>query len=94
MAGDLNTDLLEALSNADGPILSADTFPSIPSSTVKGALDRLGSREMVIYKTIDREEAVLTEEAASSAANGSHEAKVFEAVLRAVEGLKIGDLPV
>ncbi|KAI9874450.1 MAG: Phenylalanyl-tRNA synthetase, beta subunit, cytoplasmic [Pleopsidium flavum] len=93
MAGDLIADVLEALSTADGPILSADTFPSIPSSTVKSALDRLGSREMVIYKTIDREEAVLTEEAESIATNGSHEAKVFEAVLRAVEGLKIADLP-
>ena len=49
---------------------------------------------MVIYKKIDREEAVLTPEAEGIAANGSHEAKVFEAVRKTVEGLKIADLPV
>lgn len=94
MAGDLTTEVLDALSAAEGSILSADTFPAVPSSTVKSALDRLASREMVVYITIDREEALLTEEAENIAANGSHEAKVFEAVLRAVDGLKIGDLPV
>jgi len=49
---------------------------------------------MVTYSKRDREEAVLTEEAEGIAANGSHEAKVFEAVRKAVEGLKISDLPV
>lgn len=94
MAGDLTTEVLDALSSTDGPILSADAFPSIPSATLKSALDRLSSREMVSYKTIDREEAVLTEEAEGIAAHGSHEAKVFEAVVQAVDGLKIADLPV
>lgn len=94
MAGDLTAEVLDALSSTGGPILSADAFPSIPSTTLKSALDRLSSREMVSYKTTDGEEAVLTEEAESIAAHGSHEAKVFEAVLRAVEGLKIADLPV
>lgn len=94
MTGDLTTEVLEALSSSEGPILSADAFLSIPSTTLKSALDRLSSREMVNYKTIDREEAVLTEEAESIVAHGSHEAKVFEAVVRAVEGLKIADLPV
>lgn len=49
---------------------------------------------MVTYSKIDREEAILTEEAEGIAANGSHEAKVFEAVRKAVDGLKISDLPV
>lgn len=49
---------------------------------------------MVTYRKIDREEAILTEEAEGIAANGSHEAKVFEAVRKAVDGLKISDLPV
>lgn len=94
MAGEFTTDVLDALSSSEGPILSVDAFPSIPSTTLKSALDRLSSREMVSYKTIDREEAVLTEEAESIVAHGSHEAKVFEAVVRAVDGLKIADLPV
>ncbi len=94
MATDLTTQVLDALSHSNGPILSAESFASTPSATVKSALDRLGSREMVTYKTIDREEAILTPEAEGIAADGSHEAKVFEAVRQAVEGLRIVDLPV
>ena len=94
MATDLTAQVLDALSHSNGPILSAEAFPSVPSTTVKSALDRLGSRNMVTYKTIDREEAILTPEAEGIAADGSHEAKVFEAVRQAVEGLRIADLPV
>lgn len=94
MASDLTSQVLDVLSQSDGPVLSTDAFPTIPSTTVKSALDRLGSREMVSYRTIDREEAVLTAEAEGIAANGSHEAKVFEAVRQSVKGLKIADLPV
>ena len=91
--GDLTAQVLGALSSGDS-ILSSDAFPSIPSTTVKSALDRLASRGMVAYQTIDREEAVLTEEGKAIAEEGSHEAKVFEVVRKAVEGLKIGDLSV
>lgn len=94
MASDLTSRVLDVLSHREGPVLSADVFPSIPSAAVKSALDRLGSREMVLYKVIDREEAILTAEAEGISANGSHEAKVFEAVRSSIEGLKIADLPV
>ena len=94
MATDLTSQILDALSRSDAPVVSADAFPSLPSTTVKSALDRLASREMVTYRKIDREEAILTPEAEGVAAGGSHEAKVFEAVRGAVEGLKIADLPV
>ena len=94
MATDLTAEVLNILSQTDGKILSTDAFPSTPSSEIKSALDRLKSREMVVYETIDKDEAVLTPEAEGIAANGSHEAKVFEAVLQAVEGMKIPDLPV
>ncbi|MCJ1422741.1 Phenylalanyl-tRNA synthetase, beta subunit, cytoplasmic [Sticta canariensis] len=93
MASDLTSQVLDVLAQSDGPVLSADVFPSIPSTTLKSALDRLRSREMVSYRAIDREEAILTAEAEGIAANGSHEAKVFEAVRQSVEGLKIVDLP-
>jgi hypothetical protein len=91
---DLTAQVLDALSQTEEPILSTDAFPSIPSTEIKSALDRLKSREMVIYDTIDKEEAILTAEAEGVAANGSPEAKVFEAVQTAIEGLKISDLPV
>ena len=94
MASDLTSQVLQVLSRSIGPVISGDAFPSIPAAAVKGALDRLHSREMVVYKTIDREEAILTPEAKGIAAEGSHEAKVFEAIRKSVEGLKIADLPV
>lgn len=91
---ELTSQVLKALDDSNGPLISADVFPSIPSTVVKSALDRLGSRDMVVYKAIDREEAALTAEAEGIASDGSHEAKVFEAVRKSVEGLKIEDLPV
>lgn len=94
MASDLLSQVLHAASQAEGSIFSNDAFPAVDFTTIKSALDRLGSREMVIYKQIDREEANLTPEAEGIAAQGSHEAKVFEAVRQAVDGLKIADLPV
>jgi phenylalanyl-tRNA synthetase alpha chain len=94
MATDLTAQVLDTLSQSDGTILSTDAFPNIPSTEVKAALDRLKSRDMVAYDTIDKDEAILTPEAEGVAANGSPEAKVFEAVQKAVEGLKITDLPV
>ena len=94
MASDLTAQVLDILSTNNESVNSADAFPSIPATTVKSALDRLGSREMITYKTVEREESLLSEEGKSIAANGSHEARVFEAVLQAVNGLKLADLPV
>lgn len=94
MAIDLTAEVLNALSQAGESILSTDAFPSIPPTEIKSALDRLKSREMVLYDTIDKDEALLTAEAEGVAADGSPEAKVFEAVRAALEGLKISELPV
>ncbi|KAL8868123.1 MAG: hypothetical protein Q9198_008288, partial [Flavoplaca austrocitrina] len=93
MASDLLSHVLDTVFQADGPILSNDAFPTVDFTTIKSTLDRLGSREMITFKQIDREEANLTTEAEEIAAQGSHEAKVFEAVRQAVDGLKIADLP-
>lgn len=93
MATDMTNPVLGALSASDAPILSNEAFPSIPSVTIKSALDRLASRQMVEYDTVEREIAALTKEGEEIANNGSHEAKVFEAVVAALDGLKIGDLP-
>ncbi|OJD22891.1 phenylalanine-tRNA ligase, alpha subunit [Blastomyces percursus] len=93
MASDLTTQILDLLSSTDDPILSSDAFPAAPSIALKSALDRLRSRDMIIYETIEQEQAVLLPEAEGIVANGSHEAKVFEAVRAALDGLKITDLP-
>lgn len=93
MAADLTAEVLSALSKADGAIYSQDAFPSQPPEILKASLDRLASRGMVEYEKLDTDEARLTPEGEGIAENGSHEARVFEAVRSAVEGLKIKDLP-
>ncbi|KAK2626708.1 hypothetical protein QTJ16_003883 [Diplocarpon rosae] len=89
--GDLPSEILLTLSK-DEPILSSEVFPTQKSADVKSALDRLASRSMVTYETIDREEAILEAEAVEIEANGSHEARVFEALSKAVEGLTVSEL--
>ena len=89
--GDLAHQILHALSNEDS-ILSAQIFPQATFTDVKAALDRLASRDMVKYDTLDREEAILEPEGEQIAANGSHEARVFEALRQAVEGLSVQEL--
>lgn len=89
--GDLPSKILQALSVND-PILSSEAFPTLKSAEVKGALDRLASRSMVTYDTIDREEALLEAEGLEIAANGSHEARVFEALRQAMDGLTVREL--
>jgi len=89
--GDLPSEILKALSQQE-PILSSETFPSQKSADVKSALDRLASRSMVTYVTIDKEEALLEPEAVEIEANGSHEARVFEALRKALDGLTVSEL--
>ncbi|KAF4581205.1 phenylalanyl-tRNA synthetase alpha chain [Ophiocordyceps camponoti-floridani] len=73
-------------------IESAEAFPDSPFQELKSALDRLGSRSMITYETIDREEALLEPEAEQIAAHGSHEARVFEALKKAMDGLSVQEL--
>jgi phenylalanyl-tRNA synthetase alpha chain len=94
MANDLTTEVLDALDQSDGPVFTAKAFPSVPFVTIKSALDRLASREMIVYNTIEQEEAILTEEGQGIASHGSHEAKVYEAVRAAMKGLKVSELSV
>ncbi|ATY58834.1 phenylalanyl-tRNA synthetase alpha chain [Cordyceps militaris CM01] len=90
-SGDLATQILLALST-QSPILTAEAFPALASQDVKAALDRLASRSMITYETIEREEAVLEPEAEQIAEHGSHEARVFEALRKALDGLSVQEL--
>lgn len=95
MASDVTPNqVLETLENADGPLLTAHAFPSVPFVKIKSTMDILKSRDMIQYTQVEREEALLTPEAEAIAESGSHEAKVFEAVRQAMDGLKINELPV
>ncbi len=90
-AGELTTQVLHALDKHD-PILSSNAFPNQKSADVKSAVDRLASRYMVTYETIDKEEAVLEAEGQDIIAKGSHEARIFDALSKAVEGLSMQEL--
>lgn len=93
MAEDLTAQVLSVLASADGPVLTADAFPGQSFVAIKSAIDRLRSREFVTAEQIDRLEYNLTDEGKGIAKNGSPEARVFEAVRAAMDGLKIKDLP-
>ncbi|KAK3372523.1 phenylalanyl-tRNA synthetase subunit alpha [Podospora didyma] len=89
---DLSIQTLHALDKASGPILSAEAFPKSTFTEIKAALDRLASREMVTYETQERDEYLLEPEGEQIATNGSHEARVFEALRQAVEGLTVQEI--
>jgi phenylalanyl-tRNA synthetase alpha chain len=88
---DSTSQILHALAGSES-VLSADVLPAASFVQVKAALDRLASRGMVKYDTLEREEAVLEPEGEMIAANGSHEARVFEALRQAVDGLSVHEL--
>lgn len=89
--GDLTSQILQLLAQHD-TFLSSEAFPSLKSIDIKSALDRLGSRSMITYGTLEREEALLEDEGLEIAANGSHEARVFEALRQAMNGLTVAEL--
>ncbi|KAK3325861.1 tRNA synthetases class II core domain (F)-domain-containing protein [Apodospora peruviana] len=88
---DLVTEVLQTLSKTD-PILSTEAFAQVPFESIKAALDRLASRSMVTYEQVEREEALLEPEAETIVSHGSHEARVFEVVRKAMGGLSIQQL--
>lgn len=88
---DLVSSILHALSESE-PILSSDAFPTQKATDIKSALLRLHSRYMVTYETIDKEEVLLEPEAVEIEAHGSHEARVFEALRVAVDGLTVSEI--
>lgn len=90
--GDLPLQVLHALDKSSSPLHSAEAFPDAGFVEIKAAIDKLKSRDMISYETIEREEALLEPEGELIAENGSHEARVFEALRTAVEGLSMQEL--
>lgn len=90
-AGDLPSRILHALSASD-PILTAEVFPDVSFAELKASIDSLSSKSMVTYKQLEKELAVLEPEGEQIAAHGSHEARVFETLRAAMEGLTIPEL--
>ncbi|RYP64379.1 hypothetical protein DL771_008773 [Monosporascus sp. 5C6A] len=89
--GDLPIQILHALDKTS-PLYSAEAFPAAGFTELKAAVDKLKSRELVGYDTIEKEEYFLEPEGELVAASGSHEARVWEALRSSVEGLTMQEL--
>jgi phenylalanyl-tRNA synthetase alpha chain len=90
-SGDLSLEILQRLSISE-PLQTSEAFPNANFVEIKAALDRLRSRDMIVYETIEKEEVVLEPEGEEIAKHGSHEARVFEALRVAMDGLTIPEL--
>ncbi|CAK7266110.1 Phenylalanyl-tRNA synthetase, beta subunit, cytoplasmic [Sporothrix epigloea] len=88
---ELTAAVLHALADVES-LVTSEVFPLEKSTDIKAALDRLRSRSMLAYETLERDEYYLEPEGEQIAAEGSHEARVFEALRQAVEGLSVADL--
>ncbi|CCJ30130.1 unnamed protein product [Pneumocystis jirovecii] len=69
-----------------------DQKQPIDQQKIQGCLNSLVSKEMVKYKTIEKEYFSLTLEAEEIILNGSHEARVFNAISLAKDGLTLDEL--
>ena len=90
-SGDVALEILKLLDKS-GPFKSSEAFANLPTEEFKSAVDRLKSRSMVTYETLETQEYALEPEGQQLAENGSHEARVFEALRKAVDGLTVADL--
>ena len=89
---DLTQQILDLLENKD-PLQSNTDFPDTPQAEIKAALDRLGSRQMLVYETQETEQVLLTKEGQMIHDEGSHEYKVWDAVQQKGK-LPLKELPV
>lgn len=89
---DLTQEVLDLLDTKQSVATESD-LPDVAQAEIKAALDRLASRNMVVYETNDQEQVVLSKEGEQIANEGSHEFKVWEAVKRRGQ-IAIKELPV
>lgn len=76
---DVTKEILNQLSTK-AEIETSSTFPDIPQNEIKAALDRLASRQMIEYRSIDHEVVLLSAEGQTICDEGSHEWKVWNVV--------------
>ncbi|KAK9365520.1 tRNA synthetases class II core domain (F)-domain-containing protein [Lipomyces kononenkoae] len=89
---DLTHSILHTLDK--GPITdTAVSFPDVETNAMQGALSSLASRSMVVFQPIEQEFWTLTPEAQEIIYKGSHEYRLFDEVTKALDGLKLADVP-
>lgn len=91
-ARDVTKEILDHLESKT-ELETSTEFPNIPQNEIKAALDRLASRAMLEYKSIDTELVLLTAEGQMICDEGSHEWKVWNAV-KAKGKIEMQDLEV
>ncbi|ODQ63575.1 hypothetical protein NADFUDRAFT_84229 [Nadsonia fulvescens var. elongata DSM 6958] len=84
--------VLQALDKAGSIKDSRSTFPGVPSASIQAALYSLTAREMVTFKDHSIDKWDLTNEGKDIIANGSHEMRLYDEVVKSMEGLKIADV--
>jgi phenylalanyl-tRNA synthetase alpha chain len=90
---DLQHLILKAVDgSSNGTILSNESFPDVDSKQVQAAVTSLAAREMITYKTLEKDLWTLTEEGEDIVAHGSHEMRLYDEVVKSMEGLKIADV--
>jgi phenylalanyl-tRNA synthetase alpha chain len=93
---DLPQEILDLL-DTKPDFSTADEYPDVSQPEIKAALDKLGSRSMIVYETIDTELVLLTPESEGICANGSHEYRVWDAVKSkgkvTIKELPVGSIP-
>ena len=88
----LTQEILDLLDTKE-PLHTNEDFPAVSQAEIKAALDRLASRSMVEYKSLDSEKVLLTPESEGIVAEGSHEFKVWQLV-KDKGSVPIAELPV
>lgn len=91
---DLALNILSSLDKAPkGTIADTRTaFPGVSADLLQAAITSLAAKSMVTFKANEKDLWSLTPEAEDIAANGSHEIRLYDEVVKSLEGLKIADV--
>ena len=86
--------ILKALDQSPGGIIndSRETFPDVDSQHIQAAVTSLLARSMVNFKLKEQDLWALTLEGEDILSNGSHEVRLYNEVLKSMDGLKISDV--
>lgn len=91
---DLSHKLLQSL-DKNGDItntLEVEEFKAVDTAALQASLASLASKDMVLFSKIETDLWQLTSEAEQFLESGSHEIRVLQEVIKAVDGLKISDV--
>lgn len=91
---DLSLKLLQAVETHNGISNTLDLaeFKDVEASSLQASLTSLWAKEMINFTKIETDVWVLTKEAEDFLVLGSHEMRLLDEVLKAVDGLKIADV--